>query len=59
MDTSALQVEQPELVVTIEGLQTLMSKEIDTNTHTQQNQEDYRERFTEQRHFEHATTRFE
>lgn len=36
-----------------------MSKEIDTNTHTQQNQEDYRERFTEQRHFEHATTRFE
>lgn len=60
MDTSKLEAEQAELVVTIEGLQALMAKEIDTNSHALQNQDDYRQRFAElETQFEQATTRFE
>lgn len=60
MDTSKLETEQAELVVTIEGLQALMAKEIDANSHTLQNQDDYRQRFAElETQFEQATTRFE
>lgn len=39
MDTSKLEAEQAELIVTIRVIRGLMGKEIDANTHTLQNQD--------------------
>lgn len=45
MDTSALEDQQTQLRVVIEGLTAMMDKEIEANSRAAQNQEDYRRRF--------------
>lgn len=60
MDTAKLEDEQSELAVKIEGLQAMMTKEIDTNAHDLQDQADYQKRFMLlEEQFQQATARFD
>ncbi|MSS85429.1 recombinase family protein [Actinomycetaceae bacterium WB03_NA08] len=46
MDTSALEAEQADLAVRMEGLAALMTKAVEDNSRRSQNQEDYQQRFS-------------
>lgn len=60
MDTATLETEQSELAVKIEGLQAMMTKEIEANTRNLQDQADYQKRFTLlEEQFQQATERFD